>query len=98
MPSNLEKENLEAHVDLCAERYKTLENSGRTLENRLDGIQKDFKEDRKVIHDRIDKVKDSISDLREYLVEQQSSQNKIIITSAIAIIVALLGGIFMMHT
>jgi hypothetical protein len=98
MQSKLEKENLEAHVDLCAERYKTLENSGRTLANRLDGIQKDFKEDRKVIHDRIDRVKDSISDLREYLVEQQSSQNKIIITSAIAIIVALLGGIFMMNT
>lgn len=91
MASKLEKENLEAHVDLCAERYKM-------LENRLDEMKKDFKEDRQVIHDRIDKVKDSISDLREYLAEQQTSQNKIIITSAIAIIVALLGGIFMMHT
>ena len=91
MASKLEKENLEAHVDLCAERYKMLENI-------LDEMKKDFKEDRQVIHDRIDKVKDSISDLREYLAEQQTSQNKIIITSAIAIIVALLGGIFMMHT
>lgn len=91
MASKLEKENLEAHVDLCAERYKM-------LENRLDEMKKDFKEDRKVIHDRIDKVKDSISDLREYLAEQQASQNKIIITSAIAIIVALVGGIFMMTT
>ena len=91
MASKLEKENLEAHVDLCAERYKM-------LENRLDEMKKDFKEDRQVIHDRIDKVKDSISDLREYLAEQQTSQNKIIITSAMAIIVALLGGIFMMTT
>lgn len=91
MASKLEKENLEAHVDLCAERYKM-------LENRLDEMKKDFKEDRQVIHDRIDKVKDSISDLREYLAEQQASQNKIIITSAVAIILALVGGIFMMTT
>lgn len=89
MASKLEKENLEAHVDLCAERYKM-------LENRLDGMKKDFKEDRQIIHDRIDKVKDSISELRDYLVEQQASQNKIIITSAVAIVVALIGGIFMM--
>lgn len=91
MATKLEKENLEAHVDLCAERYKM-------LENRLDEMKKDFKEDRQVIHDRIDKVKDSISDLREYLAEQQASQNKIIITSAVAIILALVGGIFMMTT
>ena len=91
MASKLEKENLEAHVDLCAERYKM-------LENRLDEMKNDFKEDRQIIHDRIDKVKDSISDLREYLAEQQASQNKIIITSAVAIILALVGGIFMMTT
>ena len=91
MASKLERENLEAHVDLCAERYKM-------LEDRLDEMKKDFKEDRQIIHDRIDKVKDSISDLREYLAEQQVSQNKIIITSAIAIILALVGGIFMMST
>lgn len=89
MASKLEKENLEAHVDLCAERYKM-------LEDRLDEMKKDFKEDRQIIHDRIDKVKDSISDLRDYLAEQQASQNKIIITSAVAIVVALIGGIFMM--
>lgn len=91
MASKLEKENLEAHVDLCAERYKM-------LEDRLDEMKNDFKEDRQIIHDRIDKVKDSISDLREYLAEQQTSQNKIIITSAVAIILALVGGIFMMST
>ena len=89
MASRLEKENLEAHVDLCAERYKM-------LEDRLDEMKEDFKEDRKVIHDRIDKVKDSISDLREYMSETHASQNKVIITSSIAIMVALLGGIFML--
>ena len=68
------------------------------LEDRLDEMKKDFKEDRKVIHDRIDKVKDSISDLREYISEAQASQNKVIITSSIAIIVALIGGIFVLLT
>ena len=91
MASRLEKENLEAHVDLCAERY-------RMLEDRLEEMKEDFKEDRKVIHDRIDKVKDSISDLREYITETHTSQNKVIVTSAIAIIVALLGGIFVLIT
>jgi len=80
MVSKLEKENLEAHVDLCAERYQK-------LEDRLDEMKQDFKEDRKVIHERIDKVKESIADLKQ-----------VIINSAIAIIVALVGGIFVLLT
>ena len=89
MASKLEKENLEAHVDLCAERYKM-------LEDRLDEMKNDFKEDRKIIHERIDKVKDSISDLRDYMIRNHNAQNKVIITSAVAIIIALIGGLFVL--
>jgi pantothenate kinase len=36
--SRLERENLEAHVDLCAERYKTLEEKFGRLETKVDQI------------------------------------------------------------
>jgi len=91
MATKLEKENLEAHVDLCAERY-------RMLEDRIDEMKQDFKEDRKIIHERIDKVKESIVDLREYIAKNQQHQNKIIIASAMAIMVALISGIFVLLT
>jgi flagellar motility protein MotE (MotC chaperone) len=87
--TKLERESLEAHVDLCSERYKM-------MEKQLEEMKKDFKEDRKVIHERIDKVKDSIVDMRDYIMRGQIHQNKVIVSSAVAIIVALIGSIVMM--
>ena len=40
--SDLERQNLEAHVDLCAERYKRLEEKFSTLDLRLSGLKQDF--------------------------------------------------------
>lgn len=40
--SDLEKQNLEAHVDLCAERYKRLEEKFNTVELRLGSLKQDF--------------------------------------------------------
>lgn len=36
--SRLERENLEAHVDLCAERYRVLEEKFNRLESKVDDI------------------------------------------------------------
>lgn len=36
--SRLERENLEAHVDLCAERYRVLEEKFNRLESKVDSI------------------------------------------------------------
>ena len=36
--SSLEKESLEAHVDLCALRYEQMDKRLTTVENKLDGI------------------------------------------------------------
>lgn len=36
--SRLERENLEAHVDLCAERYRVLEEKFNRLEQKVDDI------------------------------------------------------------
>ena len=37
--TDIEKENLEAHVELCAERYKNLENKLDTLDGRLTKLE-----------------------------------------------------------
>lgn len=36
--SRLERENLEAHVDLCAERYRVLEENLKRLEAKVDTL------------------------------------------------------------
>jgi predicted nuclease with TOPRIM domain len=43
MPTELEKTNLEAHVDLCAERYKGLHDRLSAIEVRLGQINNDMK-------------------------------------------------------
>jgi hypothetical protein len=60
------------------------------LEEKYDELKETFKEDRLIIHERIDKVKSSIDDMKEWLMEQQTKQNRIIITSAVAIILTLI--------
>jgi len=41
-PSQLEKESLEAHVDLCALRYEQLDKRLSTLEEKVDDIHNDI--------------------------------------------------------
>jgi len=41
-PTSLEKESLEAHVDLCALRYEQLDNRLTTLETKVDDIHDDI--------------------------------------------------------
>lgn len=45
--TNLEKESLEAHVDLCALRYKNLDERLSTVEEKMDQIHKDITEGQK---------------------------------------------------
>ena len=41
--TQLEKESLEAHVDLCALRYENLDRRLTNVEDKLDGIAEDMK-------------------------------------------------------
>ena len=41
--SRLERENLEAHVDLCAERYRVLEEKLNRLETKVDTLTDEVK-------------------------------------------------------
>jgi predicted nucleic acid-binding Zn-ribbon protein len=40
--TELERNNLEAHVDLCAERYRVLESKVNNIENGLMEVRKDI--------------------------------------------------------
>ena len=42
MPTELEKQNLEAHVDLCSERYKGLHDRLSAIEMRLSKMNDDM--------------------------------------------------------
>jgi hypothetical protein len=78
-PTMLEKENLEAHVDLCAERYRRLEEKYQQLQDTID-------KSNVIIHERISKMKDSMDEMKALSIEQHFKQNRIIITTAVAII------------
>ena len=39
MATNIEKTNLEAHVELCAERYEKLETKLESLEKKVEGLE-----------------------------------------------------------
>jgi hypothetical protein len=42
--TTLEKESLEAHVDLCALRYQNLDNRLNSVERKIEDIHKDIKD------------------------------------------------------
>ena len=64
--TNLEKSSLEAHVDLCAMRYRQLDLRLSTLEVKMDAVQKE-------------------------IIDGQRSMKTVIINSAGAIVVSLIG-------
>ena len=45
--TDLEKENLEAHVDLCAQRYEVLEGRLTKIEEKVEHIHRDITEGQK---------------------------------------------------
>ena len=45
--TKLERQNLEAHVDLCAIRYEALEGRLSTVETKIDNIHQDITEGQK---------------------------------------------------
>ena len=88
--TQIERTNLEAHVDLCAERYRILEEKVNNIETRLDNIQNN------VIQMREDSIRE-FSRLREDMIKAQNTTNKImmgtggtIVAGVLTVIVSLL--------
>jgi len=47
--TSLEKENLEAHVDLCAQRYEVLEGRPTKIEQKVEHIHEDIQHGNKAM-------------------------------------------------
>lgn len=81
--SDLEKQNLEAHVDLCAERYKRLEEKFNTVELRLGSLKQDFA----LLESNMDhKHKELVSMIQE----SSSSRFKVLVATTGTIVASLL--------
>lgn len=53
--TDIEKKSLEAHVELCAERYRALELQIVTVKQDIDDVKTVVNEVHKIVHDMADK-------------------------------------------
>lgn len=81
--TQLERENLEAHVDLCAERYRSLEQQVGKIDTRLTNIEKS------VTQMREDSIRE-FSLMRESMARSQHTTNKILLGTAGTVIAGIL--------
>ena len=56
--TDIEKHNLEAHVELCAERYRSLDHKLETVENKITGLQSVIRE----VHDMVQTMSEKRTD------------------------------------
>jgi hypothetical protein len=59
-PTDIEKKNLEAHVELCAERYKMLELKLETVESQIAKIAPLINRVHDMVHSMADKRNDQL--------------------------------------
>jgi chromosome segregation ATPase len=78
--TELEKQSLEAHVDLCAERYGHLEQELKNLQQTTTAT-----------NSRLDRLEEMIKKISDRLTEKENSALRTIIKIAGTIIVTLLG-------
>ena len=82
MSTDIEKKSLEAHVELCAERYATLSGRYNALQIKLDNLSSEIKT-----------IQDHILFVREALAGSGSKFNKQIITIGTSLFGVLAGSI-----
>ena len=82
MSTDIEKKNLEAHVELCAERYESLGERYATLQTRIDGLAA-----------KVATIETHIVFIRETLAGAAGKQNKQLITIGTAVMTVLISGI-----
>lgn len=81
--SELEKQNLEAHVDLCAERYKRLEEKFINLDLRLASLKSDVA----VLESSMESKH---QELVKIIQEAQSGKFKVLVATSGTVIAAIL--------
>ena len=81
--TQIERENLEAHVDLCAERYLVLNEKVNNIDTRLTNIETSVQRMRE------DSIRE-FSRLREDMIKAQNTTNKIMMGTSGTIIAGVL--------
>jgi hypothetical protein len=59
-PTDLEKKSLEAHVDLCAQRYRFLESKMEAVEQKIAGLNSIVSEIHSMMHAMTEKRNDQL--------------------------------------
>jgi hypothetical protein len=59
-PTDLEKKSLEAHVDLCAQRYRFLESKMGAIEEKISGLNAVITEVHDMVHAMTEKRNDQL--------------------------------------
>ena len=59
-PTDIEKKNLEAHVELCAERYRYLEEKLEVVETKLVSLSSAVYDIRTMVHEMMNKRNDRL--------------------------------------
>lgn len=77
--TEIEKKNLEAHVELCAERYKNLDNKLDTVEERVSTIERKLEL-------KMASVETALVEIKEMIVKTQDKRNNQLIRWGIGII------------
>jgi len=57
-PTDIEKKSLEAHVELCAERYTQLEQRFEHVDNKINSLEKLMRE----VHDMVARINEKHTD------------------------------------
>lgn len=80
--TEIEKKSLEAHVELCAERYAALEKTYQVLDSKLENLNSKF-----------ERMDSNLNAIRETLAGEGNKQSKQLIAIGTTIIAVLITGI-----
>jgi len=81
--TDIEKKNLEAHVELCAERYKS-------LDSKLDSVDRRVTQVEKKLDMKMHAVETVLDEIKSMIVSIQQKRNNQIISWGVGIITTLL--------
>jgi hypothetical protein len=84
MSLSIEKQSLEAHVDLCAERYAGLKDDLAAMSDRIEKLEEGMTK-------RMDKLESSVTEIKDILTKKETSALRSLITVGLAIIASLIG-------
>jgi uncharacterized protein (DUF342 family) len=86
MSLSIEKQSLEAHVDLCSERFAGLKDDLAAMSDRIEKLEEGMTK-------RMDKLETSVTEIKDILTKKETSALRSLIVIGLAIIASLIGTI-----